>query len=207
MANAAAPNMIPPGGAPAPAVTPQLPYGTDPGTITGWILENTTTKTSESITQGPERGFNRLVDNIPLATDPGYEAIMRGMTNEVINSDTMVTYLVATNICNDVVRVTVVHSIARYSAGFGGSNALHRRTLALLGEKVGTQLPLLVCFTADPDEDLAHGFVMEDVTVPSDGQVETYFGATTALNVISQTTVANGGAQMNLPNLCLIPLA
>jgi hypothetical protein len=43
MANAAAPkppNMIPPGGAPAaPAVTPQLPYGTDPGTITGWIIE------------------------------------------------------------------------------------------------------------------------------------------------------------------------
>jgi hypothetical protein len=32
-----------------------------------------------------------------------------------------------------------IHSIARYSAGFGGSNASHKKNLALLGKMVGTQ--------------------------------------------------------------------
>jgi hypothetical protein len=104
MADMAPPLMlVPPGGAPAPAVTPQLPYGADPGTITGWILENSTTKTSESISQGLERGFNRLVESIPLANDPAYDAAMREMTDGVIHSDKMIPYLVATNICGDVV--------------------------------------------------------------------------------------------------------
>lgn len=96
MAAVVPPNVVPPGGAPAPAVTPQLPYGADPGTITGWILENTTTETSESISIGLELGFNRLVDNIPSAVDPGHDAAMRDMADEVMHSDSLVTYLVAT---------------------------------------------------------------------------------------------------------------
>jgi hypothetical protein len=207
MAALAPPILVPPGGAPAPAVTPQLPFGADPGTITGWILESSTTETSESISRCLERGFNRLVDDIPLPAEPTYDAAMREITDEVINSDTMVTYLVATNICNDVVRITVVHSIARYSAGFGGSNALHGRTLALLGETVGAQLPLLVRFADDPDEDLPHAFAMEEVTVPSDAQVDAYFATATALDVMADVTVPQGGVQMNLANLCPIPLA
>jgi hypothetical protein len=79
-----------------------------------------------------ELGFNRLVDDIPATNAVDYEDIMREMTDEIIHSDTLVTYLVATNICNNVVQVTMAHSIARYSAGFGGSNALHGGTLALL---------------------------------------------------------------------------
>jgi hypothetical protein len=63
---------------------------------------------------------------------------------EIINSDTLVVtyYLVATSISNDVVPITGVHSIIPYSAGFGGSNALHGNMMALFGEIVGTQLCL-----------------------------------------------------------------
>jgi hypothetical protein len=68
----APPMVVPPGGAPMQPVTPQLPYGADPGTISGWILQSTSTKTSDSISKGLELGFNRLVDNVPDMNDAGY---------------------------------------------------------------------------------------------------------------------------------------
>jgi hypothetical protein len=37
--------IVPPGGAPAVTVMPQLPFGrADPGTITGWLLDEPSTK-------------------------------------------------------------------------------------------------------------------------------------------------------------------
>jgi hypothetical protein len=207
MAAAVPPFIVPPGGAPALAVTPQLPFAADPGTITGWLLDTTTTETSESISQGLERGFNRLVDNVPAMNANGYDEAMREMTDEIVNSDTLVTYLMATNIINEVVRITIIHSIARYSAGFGGSNALHGKTLALLGEMVGTQLPTLVRFIADPLEDLAHGLALEAVRVPPDALVDAYFASPVAENLMPSPTVAQGAVPMNLANLCPIPLA
>jgi hypothetical protein len=139
--------------------------------------------------------------------DAGYADAMRTMTDEIINSDMLTTYLVATNICNNKVQVTVAHSIARYSAGFGGSNALHGQVLALLGETVGDQLPMLVKFVDQPGEDLSHALAMEEVTVPSEIQVATYFTNPAAENLMPATTVAQGGVDMNLSNMCPIPLA
>jgi hypothetical protein len=46
------PVIVPPGGAPAVAVTPQLPFWVDPNTITGWFLDETSTKTLSSISRG-----------------------------------------------------------------------------------------------------------------------------------------------------------
>jgi hypothetical protein len=190
-----------------PAVSPQLPHSADPGTITGWILDETVAKTPTRVTQDLERGFNRLVTNIPIPTHADYGATMRKMTDEVISSDTLMTYLTATNRWNGVVRITVVYSIACYSSGFGGSNALHGQILALLGEIVGNQLPILVKLVDDPSEDLAHGFAMEDICMPSDALVDAYFAGPAALDLMPGTTVALDGTDMNLSNLCPIPIA
>jgi hypothetical protein len=197
MAAQVPPPMMTPLVGPPPVVAPQLPHSADPGTITGWILDKTAAETPAAetpavIIQEMEQGFNRLVDNIPDVADPNYESIMRRMTDEVINSDTLIAYLTATNRWNNVVRVTVVHSIARYSAGFGGNNAFHGQVLALLGETVGAQLPILVKFVDDPAVDLGHGFAMEDVCVPPDATVDAYFIGPAALNLMPQTTVALG---------------
>jgi hypothetical protein len=132
---------------------------------------------------------------------------MRNMIVEVIGSDTMVTYLTATNIGSHAVRITAVHSIHKYSAGFGGSNALHGKTLALLGETVGSQLPMLVQFDPDPAEDFAYALGMEEVTVPSEAMVDTYFALPMAETLLPQPTVAQGAVEMNLANFCPIPLA
>ncbi len=132
---------------------------------------------------------------------------MWDMTDEVIHSESLVMYLVVTTICNDVVCITTIHSIGRYSAGFGGKNTLHGQTLGLLGETVGNQLPMLVKFMEDPAEDLAYGFALENVLVPSDPEVIAYFALPTAGGLLPGLMVAQEGVDMNLSNLCPIPIA
>jgi hypothetical protein len=165
------------------------------------------TEMSNSISKGLELGFKRLVNNVPAINAAGYDVAMHNMMTEIINSNTLVTYLVATDICNNVVQVVTTHSIARYSAGFGGSNALHGQMLALLGKAVGTQLPMLVKFIGDQTEDLIHALAMEGVTVPSDTQVDAYFSLPITKNLMAGTTVAQRGVAMSLSNLCPIPHA
>jgi hypothetical protein len=154
-----------------------------------------------------EAGFSRLVDDIPDMNAADYTQVMQVMVDEIVNSDTLNTYLTTTNFGNDEVRVTIIHSIARYSAGFGGSNALHGKTLGLLGEMRGDQLPMLVRFGDDPDGKLAHALEMEEVSVPPEALVDTYFALATATHLMTHTTAAQGGVRMNLANFCPIPLA
>jgi hypothetical protein len=92
------------------------------------------------------------------------------MIDEVINSDTLITYLTVSNRWN--------------SAGFGGSNALHGQVLALLGEMVGLELPMLVKFVDDPVENLVHGLAMEEVCVPSNALVGAYFAGPAAVDLM-----------------------
>jgi hypothetical protein len=72
---------------------------------------------------------------------------------------------------------------------------------------VENQLPMLVKFKDNPAEDLAHGFAMEDVLVPLYPEAMTYFSLLTAGDLLHGTTVAQGGVDMNLSNLCPIPIA
>jgi hypothetical protein len=93
--------VIPAAGASPVPTAPQLPFAADPGTITGWLLDATTTETSGSISRGLELGFNRLVDNVPDPGDATYDDVMCTMTDEIISSNTLVTYLVVTNAVNN----------------------------------------------------------------------------------------------------------
>jgi hypothetical protein len=167
-------------GVPALTVTPQPAFAAGPETITGWILDATAAETADTISKEMERGFDRLVDNTPAIGDAGYNEAMREMTDEIIHSDTLVAYLVVTNIPNEEVRTTVIHSVSRYSAGFGGSNALHGQTMTLLGELVDRQLPTLVRFDQHPLDPLGHALAVKNVTVPPDALVDAYFVTTTA---------------------------
>jgi hypothetical protein len=185
-------------GGPVPVLTPppgvalQLPFGADPGTITGWLLDETSSQTTADVAQTLDRWFNRLVDGIPGIADPGFKTAMTMMTDEIKDSNTLVTYLMATNIGSGDARITTIHFVAKCSAGFGGSNALHGPTLGLLGEIVGNQLPTLVRFDPDPTEDLIHALPMEAVTVPLDALVDAYFATPTACRLMPQSTVPQG---------------
>jgi hypothetical protein len=154
-----------------------------------------------------ERGLNRLVDNIPDIGTAAYDGAMRDMVDEITNSDTLIPYLVASNINNGEVRATVLHSIKRYSTGFGGNNALHGKTLGLLGEVMDTQLPPLIQFRQDPNHDLVHTLLVEEVRVPPNTQVDAYFSLPVAENLMAAPTVAAGSVNINLACLCPIPLS
>ena len=62
------------GGAPLPLqaeIAPQLPFGADPGSITGWMLQETRIDTADDISAQMERGLTRLGD-LPEPGNAGY---------------------------------------------------------------------------------------------------------------------------------------
>jgi hypothetical protein len=79
--------------------------------------------------------------------------------------------------------------------------------MMLLGEMVGDQLPTMVQFLTDGALGLAHGLLLEDVTVQPTNVTDAYFASATALEVIPAVTEANGGVNMHLSCLCPVPLA
>jgi hypothetical protein len=87
------------GGAPPLVDAPQLPFGADPGSITGWMLQATMTDTPSTISLQTERSFARLNHH-------DYAAARQGIIDEILNSNTLETYLIVSN-------------------QFGGTNALH----------------------------------------------------------------------------------
>jgi hypothetical protein len=66
---------------------------------------------------------------------------------------------------------------------------------------------MLVKLLEDPALDLAHGFAMEEFCVPLDALLDTYFANPAAVDLMPGTTVPLGGVNMNLQNLCPIPMA
>jgi hypothetical protein len=70
------------------------------------------------------------------------------------------------------------------------------------------QLPMLVKFNQDPDENLVHVIMMEEVMMPLDALVDAYFASAMATNLMPQVTMTQGGGvETNLSNFCPIPLA
>lgn len=153
------------GGAPPPMVgAPQLPLGADPGTISGWMLQHTASDTPSQIANEMERGFLRI-DSLPDVGHADHDMRSRQLTDEVLNSDILVTYLTVGETTTGTPRVTVLHSLARYSAGFGGVLALHGRVVGLLGEVIGDQLPPMILLSEEDDENLVHALTMEELTL------------------------------------------
>jgi hypothetical protein len=76
MASAIPPVIMPPGGLPPAMGVPQLICPAHPGSLTGWLLEATTTKMLDSISKGLDLGFSRLIYNIPNHGDTGHKEAM-----------------------------------------------------------------------------------------------------------------------------------
>jgi hypothetical protein len=68
---------------------------------------------------------------------------------------------------------------------------------------------MLVKLVDNPTKDLlSHGlFTMEEVCILSDVLVDAYFAGPAALDLMPPAPVPQGGVNMNLANLCPIPIA
>jgi len=152
-----------------------------------------------------ERSFDRLAD-VPLLGAAGHDNAMRTLTEEVVSGDTLGTYPVVSNTPNGMPRVTVLHSMARYSAGFGGQAALHGKVIGLMGEMVGDQLPPKVRFSDVATENLMHAFALENVTNQPAESVTTHYDLPNASDVMDWVPEAEGGVPTTLCCLCPIPL-
>jgi hypothetical protein len=117
-----------------PVVVPPLPFPGDEGSITGWLADQSTTLLSCSLAGEIEAGFDRLSSNIPaFPADTGYEEAMQELVDEVTNSTDLCCYLTISNTGAAVLHVTLVHSIGKFSAGFGALSAFQGQSWLFLG--------------------------------------------------------------------------
>jgi hypothetical protein len=195
----------PAGGAPVPGVVPPgvvappLPFPRDPGTISGWLLDRSLSATSSSIVQDVELGFARLTQGIPDTGDPDYL--------EAINSADLCCYLTISDTGAAMARVTLIHLLGKYSAGFGARSAFQGSIMGFLGETVVDNLPLFVSAPSEgADRNLSSSFALEVKAVPTDDEVMAYFTSVAAGNLMAPIALTAGNSTC-LARLCPIPLA
>ena len=128
----------------------------------------------------------------------GHDDTIRALTEEVLSDDKLGTYLVASNTPTGEPRITVLHSLARYSAGFGGQAVLHGQVLGFMGDMVGDQLPTMVRFRETVTDNLAHAFALESVTIQLAASVAAHFAEPNASVIMDGLTVENGGVLTNI---------
>jgi hypothetical protein len=190
-------------------LAPPLPFPGDPGTITGWLIDQSLSVTSNSLVREIEASFARLSQDIPEDTaDPNYLGAMREMVDEVLNSDDLCCYLTASETGAAATRVVLVHSIGKYSAGFGALSAFQGTIMAFMGETIEDDLPVLVQAPTDTanDQNLSSAFGLREVAVPTEAEIVAYFtsaGAGNLMNPIAMTAANT----VRLTRLCPVPHA
>ena len=197
--------MMPPAAA---AGAPPLPFPADSGTITGWLVDQSVTVTSSSLVRDIETGFARRAHNIPVdPIDPDYPGAMRDLVDEVVNSADLCCYLTVSETGTATTRVTVVHSIGKYSAGFGALSAFQGTIMAFLGEVIGENLPVFVqAPTAIGERGLASAFALYELAVPTENELTAYFTSAAAGNLMNPI-VPTAANTTRLAKLCPIPHA
>lgn len=163
------------GGDPAPSA-PQLPFGADPGSFTGWLLESTAEDPS-SVVMTQIRSATALFQALPATTDATYETKMHAIANSIPNSEGMNAFLgVTTNGLHEV-RVSVVHGLATYNSGLGRASQFDNGTYAFWGEVVDDQLPPVLRLPTGDAQALYDLFNPEPCKIPNAQVVTTHFDA------------------------------
>jgi hypothetical protein len=159
-------------------VAPPLPFPGDPGTISGWLLDQSLLATSSLIVHDIELGFARLSEGIPVdPLDPDYLGAMREMVDKVSNSTDLCYYLTVSKTGAAVAaRVTIAQSIRKYSTGFGALSAFQGAIMGFLGETIGDNMPLFIqAPTSVADKNLVLSFTLRVMLVPTDDELLAYF--------------------------------
>jgi hypothetical protein len=130
-------------------------------------------------------GFGRLYHNIPAdILDPNYPGTMRDLMDEVVNSADLCCYSTISKTGEMATKVTVMHLIGKYSAGFGALSTFQGTLMAFLGEVVGENLLVFVqAHTTAGDQGLLSAFALHKVAMPMEVELLAYFTLATQLGI------------------------
>ena len=160
----------PVGGAP-PAL--QLPYGADPGTFTGWLLQDTATLTENDVVESIVGALQK--HTLPAADAAGYDEALQSLMDGAISSDDINCFVEVSSSAQGA-EIGIVSSLARYSAGFGVASIHNGCVFGLRGEVVdAVQLPPLVQVPRVADGGIASLFSPRPCVVPSAAQITAHY--------------------------------
>jgi hypothetical protein len=203
---------VPPAAAPpaagglAPPVLPDIPFGDEPGSLSGWILVETAESTNVEVLEyiaTVQQRYEQIPDRIaqPQAHEEGVRALM---LEDVLGSVEFAGFLQVSSLGGETATIQVVSNFARYSAGLGAFRALSGRVVGFLGGLVDDQLPLIVLVpTAAPT--LKHLLTPESFQVPTREQILAHYSQPSPATLMPG--LAAGAPQIKLCCIVALPAA
>jgi hypothetical protein len=163
--------VLPAPGGLAPSVLPDAPFGDEPGSLSSWILVETTDETNAEVHDYINRVQQRYTDiPDPIAHPNEYEDGLQGLMEDVLGSVDFAGFLQVSTLGDGMASVQAVSNFARYSAGLGSSRAMSGRVVGFLGEMVDDQLPPLILVPRITST-LKHLLTPSPVQVPTRDQI------------------------------------
>jgi hypothetical protein len=153
----------------APLLALQLPFGADPGSLTEWLLADTSSSPPAEVVSSMTDAFARY-GALPAEADARYAVEFQALSNEVLSSVDLCSFLTVFTTPGEAPVVTVVSALSIYSAGFGARSTHVGKVFGFLGETTGTQLPPIV-----QAPDVRTLFSVRESSVPTPVQLQTHF--------------------------------
>jgi hypothetical protein len=161
------------GGAPA---APQLPYGADPGTFTGWLLHDTATLSESEVVQSIVGALEKHT-SLPQVAAEGYREALQGLIEEALSGDDLNCFAEVSASASGT-EIGIVSSLGRYSAGFGVASTHNGCVFGLTGEMVdAVQLPPLIQVPSVADGGITSLFPLRDCVTPTVAQVTLHYSS------------------------------
>jgi hypothetical protein len=133
---------------------------------------------------------------------------MKELVGKVVNSNNLGCNLTTSKTGAAASWVVLVHSIGKYSASFGALGAFQGVIMAFMGEMIGESLPVIVQAptNATIDHSLSLAFALEQMAVPTEAKIVTYFSSIGAGNLMNPIAIMSPNT-MHLTQLCPVPHA
>jgi hypothetical protein len=130
---------------------------------------------------------------------------MRDLIDKVFNSDNLGCYLVMVLETGAAAsHIVLVHSIGKYSRGFGALTTFQGTIMAFIGETIGDSLPLLMQAPINTaiNRTLILAFALQQVVVPSKAETVTYFTSVGDGNLMNLIVMMATKTTVQLMCLC-----
>jgi hypothetical protein len=188
------------GGAPA---APQLPYGADPGTFTGWLLHDTATLSESEVVQSIVGALEKHT-SLPQVAAEGYREALQGLIEEALSGDDLNCFAEVSASASGT-EIGIVSSLGRYSAGFGVASTHNGCVFGLRGEMVhAVHLPPLVQVPSAADGGISSLFAPRDCVAPTVAQITIHYSSPISGRLMAPPA---GAPPARFPPLLFVPKA
>ena len=153
----------------------QRPYAADPGTLTEWLVSNTTDLGRDAVLE-VLAAMNAKYANVtdPALTQERVDALLRELAEDVLASEGLESFLTVTTPEGGTPTVITVSRLSRFRSGMGQTSPYDGGVYGFLGEVEGGQIPPIMKL---PDSlSLRQALAVREVVAASEEEIDVWYG-------------------------------